>query len=340
MKNVLVTGSQGFIGSYLCKDLLDNGYHVTGIDNYSKYGKLVRPHDSHPNFELVNMDAIDLHKNAQFASKSFDVLVAGAAMIGGISYFHKYAYDLLAANERITASTFDFAIKAFKEKRLKRIVVISSSMVFESTSVFPTPEEEVERCPSPESTYGFQKLATEYFCKGASIQYGLPFSIVRPFNCIGVGENEALSEEDVHHGGVKLLMSHVVPDLIYKCFSVGEEGPLPILGSGSQIRHYTCGDDIARGIRIVIESDQAVNNNFNISSDEPYSVTDVAKKIWKKIHGDAILRFEHYPPYDHDVQVRSPDTHKAKNVLGFECEKTLDDALDDIINWIKKQYGF
>src|SRR5439155_1323176 len=69
-----------------------------------------------------------------------DHVVAGAAMIGGISYFHEFAYDLLAENERICAATFDAALSAFRLGRLRKITVLSSSMVFESTSVFPTPE--------------------------------------------------------------------------------------------------------------------------------------------------------------------------------------------------------
>ena len=88
-------------------------------------------------------------------------------MIGGISYFHEFAYDLLAENERIIASTFDAAIWAHRERKLKKITVLSSSMVYESTTVFPTPEGEQLDAPPPLSTYGFQKLACEYFAKGA-----------------------------------------------------------------------------------------------------------------------------------------------------------------------------
>jgi len=84
-------------------------------------------------------------------------------MIGGISYFHEFAYDLLAENERICAATFDAALSAFRLGRLSKITVLSSSMVFESTSVFPTPEGAQQTSPPPRSTYGFQKLATECF---------------------------------------------------------------------------------------------------------------------------------------------------------------------------------
>ncbi len=66
-----------------------------------------------------------------------DQVVAAAAMIGGISYFHEFAYDLLAENERILASTFDAAIAAHRDGHLERIVVVSSSMVYESATRLP-----------------------------------------------------------------------------------------------------------------------------------------------------------------------------------------------------------
>ena len=145
MKKVLITGSQGFIGSYLCTEYLDKGYQVVGIDNFSKYGPISRPHDNHVNFELIEMDIIDV-KTSEIPPtlKDVDYIIAGAAMIGGITYFHKYAYDLLATNERILASTFDLAIKLNKFHSLRRIVVLSSSMVFENTTVYPTQDRDWE----------------------------------------------------------------------------------------------------------------------------------------------------------------------------------------------------
>ena len=194
MKKVLITGSQGFIGSYLCAEFLEKGYHVVGVDNFSKYGPITRPHDNHPNFHLIEMDVIDFDvDNLLPELQDVEYIISGAAMIGGITYFHKYAYDLLATNERIMASTFDLAIKLHQQGVLKRIIALSSSMVFENTKVYPTPENDIKTCAPPMSTYGFQKLAVEYFCKGAHEQYGVPYTIIRPFNCVGVGEEDGAS---------------------------------------------------------------------------------------------------------------------------------------------------
>jgi nucleoside-diphosphate-sugar epimerase len=330
---ILLTGSQGFIGSYLCAELLQNGYHVIGIDNYSKYGKVIRSHDNHPNFSLFEGDVTKVLQNYSF--QGIDYIISLAAMIGGISYFHKYAYDLLAANERITAATFDKAIELYKNHKLKRIINLSSSMVFESTIVFPTPEDEVNHCPPPKSTYGFQKLATEYFCKGAYEQYGLPYTIIRPFNCVGVGEEEVLSDDStVYVGNMKMLMSHVLPDLVYKALHLCPNDPMPILGKGNQIRHYTNGKDLARGVRMAMESERAVNQDFNLSHPRSVSVAELASIVWSKIHGTP-LKFEYHPAFEYDVQYRSPDIRKAIELLGFRTEIDVEQSVDEVIKWMR-----
>ncbi|HEX7542649.1 MAG TPA: NAD(P)-dependent oxidoreductase [Patescibacteria group bacterium] len=330
---ILVTGAAGFIGGYLVEELLKQGHMVVGIDNYSKYGHLSKSFDNNPNYKFVKGDV----KNTSLMInllKDCDYLIAGAAKIGGISYFHEFAYDLLAENERIVASTFDAAIESFKNQKLKKIIVISSSMVFESTRKYPTPENEVLNSPPPKSTYGFQKLACEYFARGAWEQYKLPYTIVRPFNCVGVGESDALSSKKIKSGNIKLAMSHVVPDLVYKILK-GQD-PLHILGKGNQIRHYTYGGDIAKGIIMATFSAKALNQDFNISTAESTTVLDLAKLIWKKINPDKKFRYISDEPFIHDVQKRIPDVNKAKKILGFEAKTSLDEMLDEVIRWMNK----
>jgi len=308
---------------------------VVGVDNFSKYGPVKRSFDDDPRYRLVEGDAKDAEVLSRLA-RDCDQVVAGAAMIGGISYFHEFAYDLLAENERITSSTFDAALSAFRDGRLEKITVISSSMVFESALVFPTPEGAQLTSPPPRSTYGFQKLATEYFARGAHEQFGLPFTIVRPFNCVGIGERRALRDRDIRSGNVKLAMSHVVPDLVQKVLK-GQD-PLHILGDGSQVRHYTYGGDLAHGIRLAMESEQALNEDFNLSTARSTTVRELAEIVWRKVHGpDRPLQLVSDPPYEHDVQMRVPDVRKAREVLGFEATTSLEDVLDEVIPWIRDE---
>jgi UDP-glucose 4-epimerase len=332
--NILVTGSAGFIAGYLVEELLNRGHTVVGIDNFSKYGRTEKSYDRHPRYHFTEGDAKDIGVMKHLIADC-DQVIALAAMIGGITLFHEYAYDLLAENERIIASTFDAAVWAFREQRLKKINVVSSSMVFESATQFPTAEGEQFCYPPPQSTYGFQKLACEYFAKGAWEQYHLPFTVVRPFNCIGIGERRALCDKEVRSGNIRLAMSHVVPDLVQKILR-GQD-PLHILGDGSQIRHYTYGGDLARGIRLCVEGERATNEDFNLSTSVGTTVLELAEKTWKKIHPEKPFRYTSDKPYPYDVQKRIPSVEKAKRLLGFEAATSLDEALDEIIPWVRQQ---
>ncbi|MBQ9538557.1 MAG: NAD(P)-dependent oxidoreductase, partial [Treponema sp.] len=293
-----------------------------------------KSYDSNPHYHFVEGDCKDtaLMKNL---IEDCDQVIAIAAMIGGITYFHTYAYDLLAENERILASTYDAAIWAFKNKHLKKVNVLSSSMVYESTEHYPTEEGDEYRCAPPLSTYGFQKLACEYFAKGAWEQYQLPYTIIKPFNCVGTGEQRAKNEKVIMSGNVKLAMSHVVPDLIQKVYK-GQD-PLHILGEGNQIRHYTYAGDLAEGIRICVENPKAVNDDFNLSTPVSTTVRELAEKIWRKLKGDKPLSFVSDPAFHYDVQKRVPSVEKAKRILGFEAKTSLDATLDEVIPWVTHQ---
>jgi nucleoside-diphosphate-sugar epimerase len=331
----LVTGAAGFICGYLVEELLAAGHEVVGLDNFSKYGRVAKSYDGHPRYRFVEGDAKDVALLTELAA-DVDQVVAAAAMIGGISYFHEFAFDLLAENERILATTFEAAIEAHRAGHLQRIVVLSSSMVFESATVFPTPEGAERTSPPPISTYGFQKLASEYFARGAWEQYQLPYTILRPFNCVGIGERRAARDTDIMSGNVKLALSHVVPDLVLK--TLKGQDPLHILGEGNQVRHYTYGGDLAHGIRLAMESDAAVNEDFNLSTAASTTVLELAQAIWDKANGgEKPFRYVTDPPFEHDVQLRVPDVRKARDVLGFEATTTLSEMLDEVIPWISTE---
>ncbi|MFP3041969.1 NAD(P)-dependent oxidoreductase [Treponema primitia] len=331
---ILVTGSSGFICGYLVEELLQHGHTVVGIDNYSKYGAVKKSYDNHPNYQFHQGDTKDASLLKKLAADC-DQILAAAAMIGGISYFHAQAYDLLAENERIMAATFDAAIWAYKNKKLQKINVLSSSMVYENAVSFPSKENDVRKCPPPLSTYGFQKLACEYYCQGANEQYGLPYTIIRPFNCVGTGEKRALCDKEIYSGNIQLAMSHVVPDLVQKI--VKGQDPLHILGAGNQIRHYTYAGDLARGIRLCIEHPKAVNEDFNLSTPESTTVLELAETIWKKLNPQKPFTYISDTPYKYDVQKRVPSVQKAQDFLGFTAETKLDKILDEVIPWIVEQ---
>src|SRR5437660_2889395 len=203
MEQVLVSGSAGFIGGYVVEELLKRGYAVVGVDDFSKYGKVRKSYDDDPRYRLVEGDARDVALMTSLLADC-DHFIAGAAMIGGISYFHTYAYDLLATNERILAASCDAAIQACRDGALRKVTYMSSSMVYESADRWPSAEGQELEIPPPHSSYGFQKLAVEFFARAAHQQHGLHYTIVRPFNCVGIGEARALGDQQILSGTVRL----------------------------------------------------------------------------------------------------------------------------------------
>jgi nucleoside-diphosphate-sugar epimerase len=128
-------------------------------------------------------------------------------------------------------------------------------------------------------------------------------------------------------------LSHVVPDLVQKI--VKGQDPLHILGEGNQIRHYTYGGDLARGIVDAMAHPDALNDDFNLSTSQGTTVLELAEAIWHKVHTDARpFNYVSDPGFEHDVAKRVPATDKAKRVLGFEATTSLDDMLDEVVPWI------
>jgi nucleoside-diphosphate-sugar epimerase len=152
---------------------------------------------------------------------------------------------------------------------------------------------------------------------------------------VGVGEARALGGKEIPSGNVKLAMSHVVPDLAQKIMK-GQD-PVHILGSGEQVRHYTYGGDLARGIVTCLDHPAALNEDFNLSTARSTTVLELAEIIWKRIHGSSKpFRYVSDEPYPYDVQKRIPDVGKAKRMLGFEADTSLEDMLDEVIPWIEE----
>ncbi len=122
---------------------------------------------------------------------------------------------------------------------------------------------------------------------------------------------------------MKLAMSHVVPDLVQKVLK-GQD-PLHILGAGNQVRHYTYGGDLAKGIRICIEHPAALNQDFNLSTPTRTTVLELAELIWRKVHGDSKpFRYVSDPPFEYDVQERSPDVQQGEKAARIRSSHQLE----------------
>lgn len=317
--NILWTGSEGFIASYAINKLLSEGHSVWGIDNFSKYKK--RRNYFNGNYFFIEADAKDTITLIQIIKDhKINIFISAAGIIGGIQLVHEKQFDILRENELITLSAFDTCLNVKNTDYFQKIVIVSSSMVYESTDIFPCKEADVRKIVSPKTTYGFQKLMTEYFAESAYEQYNLNYTIIRPFNVIGKTE---LSN-----------FSHVVPDFISRILQ--GEYPLVIYGTGEQIRHYIYAEDIAEGFYQCIVNKNALNNDFNLSTSEGTSVLELAKLIWNKLKPGKEFKYILKEGYKYDVQKNIPDVSKAKGLLNFESKTTLSNTLDIIIENVKE----
>jgi nucleoside-diphosphate-sugar epimerase len=310
-ERVVVTGGAGFIGRGVVAELLHRGHHVTVLDDLSKEGAAAP--------DNVRFERIDLtdpgRTKAAFAGH--DVCINLAAKIGGIAYFHKFPAEILAENDRIYAATF----RAAAELKFRRVVFISSSMVFENATVFPSREDDLRTTPPPITAYGFSKLSGEYYCRAFRDEYGLPYTIIRPFNAYGAEELP----------GDEVGLAHVIPDLIKKSLAAVGDTPLELLGNGEQTRCFTHVRDIARGIVTAMESEAGVNEDFNISTAQETRIIDLARMIHERCRPGVPFRVTSAPPFAHDIQRRVPDVTKAQRVLGWQAQTPLGDGLTEVI---------
>lgn len=315
---VLVTGCQGLIGNNVCRLLYKHGYEILGLGKSSKYGNAKNNPYKTQYIDLISQYTDVIQLGSQFDP---DYIIACAAIIGNREYLNKHSYDILSNNTQIDINTLNLAIELFNKQNLKKIVVLSSSIVYESLKKSPFKEIDINQSPLPTTAYGFQKYGLEYLCKAAYAQFGLPFNIVRPFNCIGVVD-----------GAYPTKSVNVVIDLINKASLLDKLDKLPIWGSGDQLRYYTDVRDLARGIKLIIENSKHMNEDFNISSMQGILVKDLASLIWQRIHGTQV-QLLHLKAPEHDVLDRSPDVSKAMKLLNFEATISIEQTIEDLIKW-------
>jgi UDP-glucose 4-epimerase len=245
-----------------------------------------------------------------------------AAIVGGIANFHKLPHTLIEMNTGLYNSVFRAAL----EEPVERLLYVSSSMVFERATVFPTPEEHVHDCPAPHSAYGFSKLAGEVYCRALHDEHGLPYTICRPFNAYGPGELP-----DAEPG-----IAHAVPDLIRKALS--GQRPLAIFGSGEQTRTLTHVDDIADGIVTALGHPAAVNEDFNISASDERTIAEIGRIVWEACGRDpAEFELRHLPSFEVDVERRWPSVEKAERLIGWRAQIGLDTGIADTVRWLREQ---
>src|SRR3954454_7850798 len=316
MPRVLVTGGAGTIGTAVVRRLLrDPGFEVRVSDQRTP------PDWMREACEIHTGDLRD-YADARAAADGCTHVIHLAAIVGGIANFHKLPHTLLEVNTGLYNAVFRAAL----EQPVERLVYVSSSMVFERATQYPTTEAHIADTPIPRSAYGFSKLAGEVYCHALHDEHGLPFTICRPFNAYGPGE---MPEDEPG-------IAHMVPDVIRKVLS-GQK-PLQIFGSGEQTRTITYVDDIADGIVAATFADAGENEDFNISAGEEMTVAEIARVIWEECGEDPnAFELEHVGSFEVDVQRRWPDVSKAERLLGWKAQVPVREGIRRTVEWLRER---
>jgi len=299
---------------------MDGGYAVRVADDFSKGRREnIAHHEGKSEFEVMHADFTD-YENCEKVIGDIDIMFLLASKIGGIGYFHKYPAEIIDANTKIVSNLLNAARKA----NIQRVLYISSSMVFERATIFPTPEWALEKTPAPITSYGFSKLIGEWFCQAFWEEHGLKYTILRPFNCVGPREHP---EEEPG-------MAHVIPDLAKKILR--GDYPLEIYGDGSQTRCFTNVKDATRAFVLAMKERKAECEDFNIGNPEETRIVDLAKMLWEICGRREPFKLKHLSPFKHDVQRRVPSITKAKEILNWEPTIPLRKTLEEYVGWYKK----
>ena len=315
MNRVLVTGGAGTIGSAVVRRLLSDSSWEVRIADHREAPVWMRQGCEIRTADLRRLDA------AGEAVDGCSHVIHLAAIVGGIANFHKLPFTLFEVNNALTGALTHAAV----DHEVERFLYVSSSMVFERATEFPTTEAHLEHCPAPRAAYGFSKLAGEVYTRAAHDQHGLRYTICRPFNAYGPGELPDRDEPGI---------AHAVPDLIHKALT--GRRPLEIFGSGEQTRTITHVDDIADGIVTAMAAPAGENEDFNISASEELTVAELARIIWEACGNDP-EEFElgHLPSFPVDVERRWPSVEKARRLLGWEARVDLRDGIAETVEWLR-----
>ena len=313
---MLVTGGAGTIGAAVVRRLLrDPDWEVRVSDQRAAPGWMREGCEVHTG-DLRDLD------QAREAMRGCSHVIHLAAIVGGIANFHRLPHTLTEVNNAL----YNAIVRAALDHSVERFVYVSSSMVFEQATQYPTPEEHILECPMPRSAYGFSKLTGEVYVRAAHDEHGLPWTICRPFNAYGPGE---MPEDEPG-------IAHMVPDVIRKCLTLPDGAPLPIFGDGTQTRTLTHVDDIADGVVTAMASPAGLTEDFNVSSAREMTVAEVALVIWEACGRDpGAFALEHLPSFEVDVVRRWPSVEKAERLLGWKARIELEDGIAQTVAWLR-----
>lgn len=318
MKNILVTGGAGFIGSHLCAALLKQGNRVVSIDNFNDY------YD--PSIKRENIERLKRLGNRALVSleadiRSFDTVdrifteympgfVVHLAACAGVRPSIEKPLLYTETNVNGTVNILECS----KRHGVAKLVFASSSSVYGNNKKVPFNED--DRVDSPISPYAATKKAGELLCHTYSVLYGMHIACLRFFTVYGPGQR---------------------PDLAIHKFSwlIDRSLPIPFYGNGETRRDYTYIDDIIDGVLKSMEWVSGGNGYdvFNLGESRTISLRDMVETLENAL--DRKARLDRLSSQPGDVEITYADIAKAKRVLGYSPNTEFEEGIRRFIEWYR-----
>ncbi|MEW4490247.1 GDP-mannose 4,6-dehydratase [Thalassoglobus sp. JC818] len=319
MSKCLITGGAGFIGSHLTEKLLEDGHEVTVLDNFStgRPDNLSHVAD-HPRLTRLTGSITD-HVLLTEAVRGQDIIYHLAAAVG----VKLVADDPVRTIETNIYPT-EWLLKLATQTGCRFFLASTSEVYGKNPNECWDEEEDLHFGPTskPRWAYGCSKAIDEFLALAYHAKYGLPIVIGRFFNVVG--------PRQVGNYGM------VIPRFVDQAMN---GGPVIVYDDGQQVRCFAHVKEVIRCIDELVRSDEAVGRIFNIGSDRPVTIHELAKTVIEKVDSSVEVNFREYTEaYGNDfedVRRRVPNVDRLQKTLGWKPSLTLSEILDDIIAWKK-----
>jgi NAD dependent epimerase/dehydratase len=312
MKNILVTGADGFIGSHLVELLVKNGYHVKALCQYNSFNSWgwLEDVDCLDRVEVVTGDVRDAHY-CKHITQSVDTIFHLAALIA-IPYSYVAPDSYLDTNVRGTLNI----CQAAKENGIKRVIHTSTSEVYGTAKYVPINEDHPLQ---PQSPYSASKISADAMAMSFYNSFDLPVTIARPFNTYGPRQSARA----------------VIPTIITQIADGAKEIKL---GDVTPTRDFNYVSDTCRAFLALAQSDKTIGEVVNIGSNFEISIIDTLLMI-KKIMGsdvEFVTEAQRQRPERSEVFRLWCDNSKINTLTGFKPNMTIHEGLKKTVEWFSQ----
>ncbi|MFP4381677.1 MAG: NAD-dependent epimerase/dehydratase family protein [Candidatus Sumerlaeia bacterium] len=315
----LITGGAGFIGSHLSRLLLENGDRVFVIDNLSTGSMAnIKELKSNDHFEYVIDDVMNVPLMAEIVDEADCIFHLAAAV--GVQRIVDDPVGTITTNIRGTEIVLNLA-----EKKKKKVLITSTSEVYGKSAQIPfqeTGDLVMGATSRPRWSYACSKAIDEFLALAYGRAKNMPIVIARLFNTVGPRQTGRYGM--------------VIPRFVGQGLK-GED--ITVYGSGEQTRCFTHVRDVAGALAKLMDTRGADGEVFNIGSQEEISIQALAEKIREMTGGKSkIINMSFAEAYNEefeDMDRRVPDITKLSNLIGYQPTYTIDQIIDDVIEYMK-----